>query len=305
MPPLVSPAAFDRLLVPVNLGIGLGGGAGGRVAVGRWYPAQDQPGDLRDHPPTGPGVPGGHRGAEGPRCGPRSGRVRGPRLSRGLRPRAVRPRLSRGHRPPACRLVRHGPPGGPRRRLDGTGRHRDDRATGQDRDAEPDGGQPCRRDVHRWLQARARRFQGVRPGHDRPRQPLRLRRERRRSEQAPAGARHGRRLRRRPGRPQNVDQAGRRPSPTDRATRARTASPSWSATRARNEPSPAPASGTGAPATGPVPPTSSCARCAPGSACRSRRGSSSSSTATSRARRPPRWRASSRPAAAATRCCWT
>jgi hypothetical protein len=44
VPPLVSPAAFDRLLVPVNLGIGLGGGADGRVAVGRWYPAQDHPG---------------------------------------------------------------------------------------------------------------------------------------------------------------------------------------------------------------------------------------------------------------------
>jgi hypothetical protein len=45
VPPVVSPAAFDRLLVPVNLGIGLsGGGAAGRVAVGRWYPAQDNPG---------------------------------------------------------------------------------------------------------------------------------------------------------------------------------------------------------------------------------------------------------------------
>jgi hypothetical protein len=44
VPPLVSPAAVDRLLVPVNLGIGLGGGADGRVAVGRWYPAQDHPG---------------------------------------------------------------------------------------------------------------------------------------------------------------------------------------------------------------------------------------------------------------------
>lgn len=43
-PPLVSPAAFDRLLVPVDLEIGLAGEAGGRVAVGRWYPAQDQPG---------------------------------------------------------------------------------------------------------------------------------------------------------------------------------------------------------------------------------------------------------------------
>ena len=42
--PLVSPAAFDRLLVPVDLEIGLEGGAGGRVAVGRWYPAQDNPG---------------------------------------------------------------------------------------------------------------------------------------------------------------------------------------------------------------------------------------------------------------------
>ena len=44
VPPLVSPAAFDRLLVPVNLDIGLDGAAGGRVAVGRWYPAQDNPG---------------------------------------------------------------------------------------------------------------------------------------------------------------------------------------------------------------------------------------------------------------------
>jgi hypothetical protein len=42
--PLVSPAAFDRLLVPVDLEIGLEGGSGGRVAVGRWYPAEDNPG---------------------------------------------------------------------------------------------------------------------------------------------------------------------------------------------------------------------------------------------------------------------
>ena len=45
-------------------------------------------------------------------------------------------------------------PGSPRRRFGGTGRHRDDRAAGQDRDAEPDGGQPRRRDFHRRLQAR-------------------------------------------------------------------------------------------------------------------------------------------------------
>jgi hypothetical protein len=44
VPPLVSPDALDRLLVPVDLEIGLGGGAAGRVAVGRWYPAQDNPG---------------------------------------------------------------------------------------------------------------------------------------------------------------------------------------------------------------------------------------------------------------------
>jgi hypothetical protein len=44
LPPLVSPAAFDRLLVPVDLEIGLDGGAAGRVAVGRWYKAQDNPG---------------------------------------------------------------------------------------------------------------------------------------------------------------------------------------------------------------------------------------------------------------------
>ncbi len=43
-PPRVSPAAFDRLLVPVNLELGLDGEAAGRVAVGRWYPAQDSPG---------------------------------------------------------------------------------------------------------------------------------------------------------------------------------------------------------------------------------------------------------------------
>ncbi len=140
VPPLVSPAAFDRLLVPVDLEIGLDGGAAGRVAVGRWYPAQDNPGIFVTTLRPDLVSPEVIDGPEGPRCGPRSGRVRGPRLSRGLRPRAVRPRLSPGHRPPACRLVRHGPPGGPRRRLDGTGRHRDDRATGQDRDAEPDGG---------------------------------------------------------------------------------------------------------------------------------------------------------------------
>ncbi len=44
LPPRVSPDAFDRLLVPVDLEIGLDGGAAGRVAVGRWYPAQDNPG---------------------------------------------------------------------------------------------------------------------------------------------------------------------------------------------------------------------------------------------------------------------
>ncbi len=44
IPPLVSPAAFDQLLVPANLKIDLDGEADGRVAVGRWYPAQDNPG---------------------------------------------------------------------------------------------------------------------------------------------------------------------------------------------------------------------------------------------------------------------
>jgi hypothetical protein len=43
-PPLVSPAATDRLLVPVDLELGLDGEEAGRVAVGRWYPAQDNPG---------------------------------------------------------------------------------------------------------------------------------------------------------------------------------------------------------------------------------------------------------------------
>jgi hypothetical protein len=42
--PLVSPAAFDRLLETVDLEIGIEGGTAGRVAVGRWYPAQDNPG---------------------------------------------------------------------------------------------------------------------------------------------------------------------------------------------------------------------------------------------------------------------
>ena len=44
LPPLVSPAARDRLLVPENLEIGLAGTEAGRVAVGRWYPAQDNAG---------------------------------------------------------------------------------------------------------------------------------------------------------------------------------------------------------------------------------------------------------------------
>ena len=43
-PPLVSPAAIDRLLVPVDLELGLDGEEAGRVVVGRWYPAQDNPG---------------------------------------------------------------------------------------------------------------------------------------------------------------------------------------------------------------------------------------------------------------------
>ncbi len=44
-PPLVDPAALDRLLVPVNLDLGLDDEAAGRrVAVGRWYRAQDNPG---------------------------------------------------------------------------------------------------------------------------------------------------------------------------------------------------------------------------------------------------------------------
>ena len=44
VPPLVRPAALDRLLVPANLEIGLDGEADGRVAVGRWYPALGSPG---------------------------------------------------------------------------------------------------------------------------------------------------------------------------------------------------------------------------------------------------------------------
>jgi hypothetical protein len=44
VPPLVDPAAFDRLLVPVNLELGLDDEAAGRVAVGRWYRAKENPG---------------------------------------------------------------------------------------------------------------------------------------------------------------------------------------------------------------------------------------------------------------------
>jgi hypothetical protein len=43
-PPLVSGAAYGRLLVPVDLEIELEGVAAGRVAVGRWYPVLDNPG---------------------------------------------------------------------------------------------------------------------------------------------------------------------------------------------------------------------------------------------------------------------
>lgn len=45
-PPLVDPAALDRLLAPANLEMELEGGAAGRVAVGRWYPARDNPGTF-------------------------------------------------------------------------------------------------------------------------------------------------------------------------------------------------------------------------------------------------------------------
>lgn len=44
LPPLVSAAALDRLLVPANLELGLTGRAGERVAVGHWYPVDDNPG---------------------------------------------------------------------------------------------------------------------------------------------------------------------------------------------------------------------------------------------------------------------
>ena len=44
VPPLVRPAAFDQLLEPVNLELRVDGEEDGRVAVGRWYPAQDNPG---------------------------------------------------------------------------------------------------------------------------------------------------------------------------------------------------------------------------------------------------------------------
>jgi hypothetical protein len=44
VPPLVNPAALDGLLVPANLKIDLDGETAGSVAVGRWYPARDNPG---------------------------------------------------------------------------------------------------------------------------------------------------------------------------------------------------------------------------------------------------------------------
>jgi hypothetical protein len=40
----VDPVAFDRLLVPVNLELGLDGRSGGRVAVGHWYKVHGNPG---------------------------------------------------------------------------------------------------------------------------------------------------------------------------------------------------------------------------------------------------------------------
>jgi hypothetical protein len=44
LPPLVNRAALDRLLVPADLEIALEGEADGRVAVGRWYAAKENPG---------------------------------------------------------------------------------------------------------------------------------------------------------------------------------------------------------------------------------------------------------------------
>lgn len=44
IPPRVSAGALDRLLLPVDLELGLEGRAAGRVAVGRWYPAQENAG---------------------------------------------------------------------------------------------------------------------------------------------------------------------------------------------------------------------------------------------------------------------
>jgi hypothetical protein len=44
VPPLVNPTVFDQLLEPVNLELGLDGEEAGQLAVGRWYPAQDNPG---------------------------------------------------------------------------------------------------------------------------------------------------------------------------------------------------------------------------------------------------------------------
>jgi hypothetical protein len=43
-PPRLSPAAFDQLVVPVNLEIPLSGETNGQVAVGRWYTTVDNPG---------------------------------------------------------------------------------------------------------------------------------------------------------------------------------------------------------------------------------------------------------------------
>ena len=127
------------------------------------------------------------------------------------------------------------------------------------------------------------------------RQPLRVRRGRRRPEHAAAGPRHALRARRRQRGDEDLEPGRRRPPRAGPLRPAERRSPSRARFRGPVRRCRAPSSDAGVTATGPARRTPGSGRSAPVPVSRSGAAGASSSSATSPAPHRPRWRASSRP----------
>ena len=262
-----------------------------------------QPGDLRDHPAAGPGS---REVIESQR-----GRVRGPRPGRARRWSTWSPSTSSASTSASRLGTDHPGVGWSDTRAAGRARRRPcrDRTASRRssrwcrRDAPAEGCRARGRDLHRRLQARARRLPSGALARVNPGSHYGFVEDGVVLSKLQPGPRHALRARRRTRRDEDVDGAGRRRCSSASAPPGRTASPLLE----RDARTGGAVPGRPGRAAGARQLVGLADRQAPHGARRAlpagvAAGGASSSTATSRAPRPRRWPWSSRPTAAGTRC---